>query len=193
MILVDPDGKQVDFRFWINAAVDYSVAVATKDLREENRQRILNDPERITKEGPETGAIESAEIQPADFIGGAIGTKLAGGLFKASTGLFGEGVSGFEKTLLKLSDHAMDKVEKEGITQVMINNTLSKGSIFSGEKSGALSYVLKNAYSEGHGVTVGVNTTKKIVTTVIRSRNKSIMRSYYKPIENSLETLKIIK
>jgi hypothetical protein len=75
MKYIDPDGKQVDFRFWINAAVDYSVSLATKDSRGEIRQRNLNDHEGITREGPKTGAIESAEIQPADFIGGAIGFK----------------------------------------------------------------------------------------------------------------------
>ncbi|MDZ4712109.1 MAG: RHS repeat-associated core domain-containing protein [bacterium] len=183
MRLVDPDGMQVDF----NTIIDITSSIIKGKVQNEILSNLSTDVKAeyydMSLEEFSRGNIISSEIQPGDFLGAAIGVKLAtkfpilatekliqqtvGGTISntlenvtsTSTSLVGTELNLTAKDILA-------KMSSRGISEKMIKTTLAKGKRFWDPNNNSINYVLEKGFASGKDMLVGVNPlTRKIATT----------------------------
>jgi len=192
MVLIDPDGKQT------NSA--YGLYLATQQIlsNPEPNNQILKSymsgevlQERFEKFPTETGRVEQTgdEMVVAGPIVSAmseikLGTKIVEKEVEVLGGKLG---SFLEKHGVDLGKEGTKRFVERGIaSEELILKTLEKGTAFTGHKSGALTFILKGAYENGHSLLVGFNPAKSKVTTLIKGSYKSVKKPYLKELNRKL-------
>lgn len=172
--LLDPNGKQVDFlKAIFNFESDYRIGEAEGDIYNntttEERARYYG----MTIEEYSSGRIE----QTLD--------EMLFGVPELRLGVI------TEETVAKsiefsISKHAGEQMLKRGITPKMIEKGLEKGTIYSGHKGGALTYILKDAFASGKSLLVGQNPVTKVVTTTYKGNFKKLSKKLTEISEEQL-------
>jgi RHS repeat-associated protein len=78
---------------------------------------------------------------------------------------------GAAKGGVEITKHAAERMVERGITQMMVEAGIPKGTKYLDPKNGTFNYVLKNGFASGKDLLIGVSTQPGKVTTVLRGNN----------------------
>src|SRR5207248_3350614 len=81
---------------------------------------------------------------------------------------------------LKISKHALQRMEERGITREMIKKAIEKGTKYFDPKNGTNIYVLEKAFGSGKNLLVATSQITGTIVTVERTRALGVLKRMLK-------------
>jgi len=174
--LIDPDGEQENFG--LSLFNFYATNILPEQAYSDwysNLSVIQQEEFRYNRDELQSGRVESSEIQPSDIIGGILGIKLASKLSLSMV------ENSFDDALFYHSVHSMERISEieastgVKLTDKIIGKTIEKSAVYTGHKSGALTFISEGTFPGGKNLVIGQNPLTKQLTTIYPTK-KSVAR-----------------
>ena len=188
LVLIDPQGKQVDYQMHMTQGYETGYATENIYYKWGSTGEYRTEPEGGNV-STDVGLLDPVDIAAVVFTGGSyLGMKsslkagveltekiltrevtqeLAESVGKLTIKEAGELVT---KEGLNIGIHATQRMAENKITTKMVETVLKKGTRFWDPKNKAMSYVLEKGFTSGKDLLVGKSLTGKI-TTVFPGKN----------------------